>query len=184
MIAANDTLDAGQLKVLSMAFGPWTTNDPKIQRTVVRTNASSGALRKRFTASYPPPATVAQTKTAITGGFEFAINVVNSSNVAGYNVYSSLTNNSNIAKRIKFVPQPRVNATLQTEKIQDITALNPFYWVAATNGAGKESIRVPIAGVAAPTPAPTNSAPAVGSSGAGSAGGRGGKVPGGRFVRE
>lgn len=174
----NETLDEGQQKVLSMAFGPWTTNDPKIQRTVVRTNASSGALRKRFTASYPPPATVAQTKTAITGGFEFAINVVNSSNVAGYNVYSSTTNNSNIATRIKFVPQPKVNATLQTEKIQDITALNPFYWVAAVNGAGKESIRVPIAGAPAPTPPPTGSAPAVGSSGSGASGGRGGKVPG------
>lgn len=180
----SDEKDANQQTFQQQAFGPWTMNDPKIQRTIVRTNATSGALRKRFTASYPPPATVAQTKTAITGGFEFAINIVNSSNVAGYNVYSSLTNNSNIAKRIKYVPQPRINAKLQTEKIQDITALNPFYWVAAVNGAGKESVRVPMTGAAAPIPAPTNSAPAVGSSGAGSSGGRGGGAPSGRVNRD
>lgn len=158
----------------TMAFGPWSDNDPKIQRTIVRTNAKAGSLRNRFQATYPPAPTVAQTKTAITGGFEFAINVVPSPSIAGYNIYSSTTNNAAVAKLIRFLPQPKVTAQLQSIKFQDITAATPFYWVASTNSAGRESSRTPIAGSVAPMPAPTGSAPAGGGSGSAGTGGRGG----------
>lgn len=155
------------------AFGPWSTNDPKIQRTIVRTNASSGLVQKKFQATYPPAPTISETRTALAAGagFEFAINVVGGKNVSGYNVYSSTTNNANIAKMIKFVPQPPIVSATQSLKIQDITAASPFYWVATVNGAGKESARVPIAGNPAPTPPPTAPLPPGGSSGSGSGGG-------------
>lgn len=155
------------------AFGPWTTNDPKIQRTIVRTNASSGLNQKKFQATFPPAPTISQTRTALAGaaGFEFAINVVGGRNIAGYNIYSSTTNNGNIAKLIKFQPQPPIVSQTQSLKIQDTTAASPFYWVASVNGAGQESARVPISGNPAPTPAPTLPLPSGGSSGSGSGGG-------------
>ena len=155
------------------AFGPWSINDIKTQRVIVRTRASSGITQKKFSATYPPAPTIAETRTAITGGFEFAINVVGGRNVAGYNIYSSTTNNSNIAKLIQYQPQPPIVSPLQTLKIQDTTAASPFYWVASVNQAGKESVRMPMAGTAAPVPPPTSPLPPGGSSGSGSGGGGG-----------
>src|SRR5438132_12793000 len=110
-----------------MAFGPWSSNDPHIQRLVVRTNASGGITKKKFQGTYPPPPTIAITRTAITNGFEFSINVVTGGNVAGYNVYSSTTNNGNVAKLLRFVSQPTTIAPNQSIKVQDITAASPFY---------------------------------------------------------
>jgi hypothetical protein len=154
-------------------FGPWTGNDPKIQRSIVRTRASSGITQRKFQAVYPPAPTIFQTRTAITGGWEFAINLVAGGAVAGYNVYSSTTNNGNVATLIRYVPQPVVTRANLTVKVQDITAANPFYWVASVNNSGKESTRVPVAGVAAPQPSPTKPIPTGGGSGSGSGGGRG-----------
>ena len=157
------------------AFGPWTTNDPKIQRTIVRTRASSGITQRRFQATYPPAPTIAQTRTALAGaaGFEFAINVVGGKNVAGYNIYSSVINNPNVAKLIQYKSQPPIVSTsqLQTLKIQDTTAATPFYWVSSVNKAGQESARIPITGNPAPTPPPTAPLPPGGASGGGSGGG-------------
>lgn len=159
------------------AFGPWTTNDPKVQRTIVRTNASSGFTKKKFQATYPPAPTIAETRTALAGGagFEFAINIVTSGHVSGYNVYSSTTNNPNVATLLKFLPQPPIvsQQVQRSIKFQDVTAASPFYWVASVNDAGRESSRLPIAGTAAPTPPPTGGSPS-GGSGSGSGGGGGG----------
>jgi hypothetical protein len=154
-------------------LGPWTSNDPKIQRSIVRTRASSGITARRFQAVYPPAPTIFETKTPITGGFEFAINLVAGGTIAGYNVYSSTTNNGNVATLIRYVPQPVVTRANLTVKVQDITAANPFYWVASVNSSGKESTRVPVAGVPAPQPSPTKFIPSGGGSGNGSGGGRG-----------
>lgn len=156
------------------AFGPWSSNDPKIQRTIVRTRASSGITQRKFQATYPPPPTLVQQKTAITGGFEFTFNIVGGPNMAGYNIYSSTTNNPNIATLIQYQPQPPIVRPGQSIKIQDTTAAAPFYWVASVNASGKESSRVPMAGNPAPSPPPTQPLPSGGSSGSGSGGGRGG----------
>jgi hypothetical protein len=155
------------------AFGPWTTNDPKMQRTIVRTRASSGITQRKFQGTYPPAPTISETRTALAGaaGFEFAINIVSSKTVAGYNIYSSLTNNPNIATLIQYQPQPPIVTQVQSLKIQDTTSASPFYWVASVNTAGKESARVPIAGNPAPVPQPTSPLPSGGSSGSGSGGG-------------
>lgn len=163
-----------QSKVFNQqAFGPWSTLDPKVKRNMVRTNISSGSTRARFLGSYPPAPTIAQGKTAITGGWEFAINLVTSRNVAGYNVYSSQTNNAAIGKLIRFLPQPPIGGQLNSIKFQEATTASPFYWVASTNSAGKESTRILAAGNAAPTPNPSSPNPSGGGSGAGSGGGRG-----------
>lgn len=155
----------------TMAFGPWSSNDPKIQRTIVRTRASAGITQRKFQATYPPAPTIRETRTAITGGFEFALNVVSGKGVAGYNIYSSTTNNSAVAKLIQFVPQPSVTTSYQSIKVQDITAASPFYWAASVGGAGKESARVPIAGNASPTPNPSQPLPSGGGGGTGTGGG-------------
>ena len=162
------------------AFGPWSNLDPLTKRSVVRTNVSSGSTRNRFLGTYPPAPTIAQQKTAITGGYEFTINIVSGSNTVGYNVYSSLTNNAAVAKLIGYVPQPSVNTSLNSIKYQDITATNPYYWVASVNSVGRESARIPAAGVAAPTPPATSPAPIGGGSGSGSGGGGGKGGVGGR----
>lgn len=154
-----------------MAFGPWSDNDPKTQRSIVRTNASGGSNMRKFQGTYPPAPTIRESRTAITGGFEFAINVVSAKRVAGYNVYSSTTNNAAVAKLIRFVSQPSVTAPYQSITVQDITAASPFYWVATVNSAGKESARVPIAGAVAPTPNPSKPLPSGAGGGTGSAGG-------------
>jgi hypothetical protein len=155
------------------AFGPWTSGDPRIQRTIVRTNASGGITQRRFSGTYPPAPTISETRTALPGatGFEFAINVVASKNIAGYNIYSSATNNPNIAKLIYFRAQPPIVSALQSIKIQDVTSASPFYWSASVNRVGQESARVPIAGNPAPIPPPTAPIPPGGSSGSGSGGG-------------
>lgn len=160
---------------LQQTFGPWTTNDPKIQRTIVRTRASSGSIRKRFISTYPPAPTVAKGKTAITGGYEIKVNIVNGSTVAGYNVYSSTINNPVVANLIRHLPQPKVNYPFQNITVQDITSTNPFYWVSSVNGAGQESVRVPFSGNPSPQPAANQSLPTGGSSGSGASGG-GGKI--------
>lgn len=154
-----------------MAFGPWSTNDPKIQRTIVRTRASAGSTQRKFQATYPPSPTIRKTRTAITGGFEFAINVVSGKGVAGYNIYSSTTNNAAVANLIRFVPQPSVVAAYQSVTVQDITAASPFYWASSVSGAGKESARIPIAGTASPTPNPSQPLPSGSGGGTGTGGG-------------
>ena len=165
------------------AFGPWVTNDPKIQKMTVRTNVANGIAQRKFRSTYPPAPTLAKTLTATSSGFEFAINVVGSNNVSGYNVYSSLTNNSNIAKLIRYVAQPPPVSALQSLTVQDVTAATPYYWISSVNSSGTESARVPVAGTAAPTPPPTTALPSGGSSGSGSAGGAaGGRGSGGRLL--
>ncbi len=155
------------------AFGPWSTLDPQIKRNMVRTNVSGGSTRNRFTGTYPPAPTIAQGKTAITGGFEFTINVVNGRNVAGYNVYSSPTNNPAIGTLVRFLPQPQVNTSVNTIKFQEITVASPFYWIASVNTAGSESARILAAGNPSPRPNPTQPNPAGGGSGFGQSGGGG-----------
>jgi hypothetical protein len=164
------------------AFGPWTTGDPKIQRTIVRTNATGGVTQKKFAATAPAPPTITETRTALAGGagFEFAINAVTGKTIAGYNVYSSTINNAAVAKLIRFVSQPPITVPLQSIKVQDITSASPFYWVSTVNGVGQESARVPIAGNPAPIPPPTAPNPSGGSSGSGSGGGA---VGGGGRIR-
>lgn len=160
------------------AFGPWVSNDNRIQQQIARTQTSAGSAQRRFQATYPPAPTVAEKATAITGGFEFTINLVSSPNVTGYNIYSSPTNNPNIATLIQYQQQPPLTSLSKSLKIQDITAATPFYWVATVNNAGKESARIPMTGVAAPMPPPTSPIPPGGSSGGGSSGGggRGGRL--------
>lgn len=156
-----------------MAFGPWSSNDQKIKRGVVRTNVSSGSNMRRFKGTYPPAPTIVEAKTAITGGFEIQFNVVDGIRIAGYNIYSSLTNNSAIAARIRFISQPASVSTTDTLTFQDITAADPFYWVASINAVGKESNRIPAAGAPAPMPSPIHPEPIGGGSGLGSSGGGG-----------
>jgi len=167
-----DTETQPQTKLFNQqAFGPWSTLDPKVKSHMVRTNISSGSNRSKFQGTYPPAPTIAQSKTAITGGFEFTINVVAARSVAGYNVYTSTVNNPAIAKLLKPVAQPQTNLTSNTIKIQDITAGSPIYWVASVNSAGKESARIPVAGSPAPSSI-RNQSPG-GGSGFGSGGGTG-----------
>lgn len=169
-----DTETQPQTKLFNQqAFGPWSSLDPIVKRNMVRTNISGGSTRNRFTGSYPPAPTIAQGKTAITGGFEFTINLVTSRNVSGYNVYSSTVNNPAVAKLIRYLPQPPVSSRLNSIKFQETTAVSSFYWVASTNSAGKESTRILAAGNAAPIPNPTSPSPSGGGSGFGSGGGRG-----------
>jgi hypothetical protein len=165
------------------AFGPWSMNDIRTQRTIVRTNATSGITQRRFTATAPAPPTIAETRTALAGGagFEFAFNAVTGSTVSGYNVYSSTTNNSAVAKLIHFLPQPPITVPLQSIKFQDVTSASPFYWVSTVNSVGQESARVPIAGNAAPIPSPTQPTTSGGASGSGAGGGAVGG--GGRYPR-
>ena len=154
------------------AFGPWSSLDPLVKRNMVRTNVSSGSTRNKFQGTYPPAPTIAEKKTAITGGWEFAINL-SGGNVVGYNVYSSLTNNAAIGKLISFLPQPRITGGIHTIKFQETIATSPYYWVASVNAVGRESARIPVAGVAAPMPHPQQPVPTGGGSGSGSGGGRG-----------
>jgi hypothetical protein len=163
-------------------FGPWTSNDPKVQQLIVRTQPSSGTVQRRFAATYPPAPTISQGLTVITNGFEFSFNVVGKGGISGYNIYSSTVNNPAVAKLLQFQAQPPIVAPLQTVKIQDITAASPFYWIASVNAAGRESARVSVAG----NPAPVNTAvslPPGAASGSGSGGGRGGGIYGGRPPR-
>jgi hypothetical protein len=162
------------------AFGPWSSLDPKTKQLVVRTNVSSGSTRNNFKGTSPPAPTVNEPKTAITGGFEFAINVVTGGRIAGYHVYRSPVNNPAVAKLISFLSQPKIIYPYQSIKFQDITTANPFYFVGSVNTAGQESARVPVVGNPAPVPPVTAPLPSGGASGAGSGGGRGNGNPVGR----
>lgn len=153
-------------------FGPWTAHDPKVQQQIVRTQPSAGSAQRVFSATYPPAPTIKQGKTAITGGYEFTVNVVNSGNISGYNIYSSAINNPNVATLIRHQPQPPYVTALQSIKIQDITSANPFYWVASVNAAGKESTRILVSGNASPVNV-NQPLPSGGGSGSGAGGGAG-----------
>lgn len=156
-----------------MAFGPWSTLDPRIKRGVVRTNASSGSNMRRFRGTYPPAPTIVQSKTAITGGWQFTFNVVDGLRIAGYNIYSSLVNNPNVASRVRFMSQPASVSSTDTLTFQETNSASPFYWVASINSAQRESARIPASGVASPVPSPTKPEPVGGGSGLGSGGGGG-----------
>jgi len=158
------------------AFGPWTTGDIQVTRTNTKTNAQSGVVQKKFQATYPPAPTISEPKTAITGGYEFSINVVNSKRVAGYNIYGSVTNNAAVSTLIQYQAQPPNTTQVQTLKIQDTTAANPYYWIAAVNQVGVESARIPAAGN--PAPKPTQAAAPGGASGTGAGGGAAGRKGG------
>ena len=162
------------------AFGPWSSLDPKHKQLVVRANISGGSTRNNFVGTSPPAPTVNEPKTAITGGYEFAINVVTAGRVAGYNIYSSPVNNPAVAKLISFQAQPRIIYPYQSVKYQDITTANPFYFVGSVNSAGQESARIPVVGSPSPVPPTTAPLPSGGGSGAGSGGGRG-RGPVGRY---
>jgi len=167
-----DTNQAGVM-FNRIAFGPWSSLDPRIKRGVVRTNSSSGSNMRRFQGTYPPAPTIVQSKTAITGGWQFTFNVVDGIRISGYNIYSSLTNNPNIAKRVRFMSQPSSVDTTATLIFQEITSASPFYWIASINSAQKESARIPASGVASPVQNPTKPEPVGGGSGLGSGGGGG-----------
>lgn len=153
-------------------FGPWTTHDPKVQQQIVRTQPSAGSAQRVFSATFPPAPTIKQGKTAVTGGYEFTVNVVNAHNIEGYNIYSSLTNNPNVATLVRHQSQPPYVTAMQSFKIQDITSANPYYWVASVNAAGKESPRVSITGNASPVNV-NQPLPSGGGSGFGAGGGAG-----------
>jgi hypothetical protein len=155
-------------------FGPWTSNDPKVQEQIVRTRPSSGFTQRRFTSTYPPAPTINSKKTAISNGFAFTFNIVSGS-VAGYNIYKSIINNPNVATLLDFKAQPPIVQALQSIRIQDIDSGSPFYWVASVNAAGKESARIPVTGNS-PAPSPAQPLPTGGGSGSGTGGGGGGGV--------
>jgi len=167
------TFQKPQRSFEEMAFGPWTGYDNRVHRTIVRTNASSGSNMRRFQGTYPPAPTIVQSKTAITGGWQFIFNVVDGIRISGYNIYSSLTNNPNIATRVRFMSQPSSVDTTATLTFQEVNSASPFYWVAAINSANKESNRIPASGVASPVQSPTKPEPVGGGSGLGSGGGGG-----------
>ena len=152
-----------------MAFGPFSTLDPLLKRTIVRSNITSGSTRARYAGSYPQAPTVSQSKTAITGGYQFAIYVVNSPVVVGYNIYAANVNNAAVGSLIASIPQPKTMLAKQSVRYQDITTDNPFYFISSTNSAGQESARIPMAG----NPAPVSS----GGSGSGAGGGTGAASP-------
>jgi len=155
-------------------FGPWTSYDPKVQQQVVRTRPSSGSTQRRFASTAPPNPLVSQHRTAIAGGWQFAIQV-SSGNTVGYNVYTGTVNNSAVASLLDYKAQPPIVQPTQTLQFQYLTTASPFYWIASVNAAGQESARVAVGG-GSPTANPSKPLPVGGGSGIGSGGGRGGGV--------
>jgi hypothetical protein len=90
----------------------------------------------------PPPPTIAQPVTAISGGWQFQWNVLSGlieDQISGYWIYKSTTDTTPLPplNRIAFIQQPASNVGVLT--YQDIDATTEYFWVSAVDTAGLES---------------------------------------------
>ena len=128
--------------------------------TALRIAQSGGRFGgRKFRGLTPGPIRTSQVTTALVGGgWEFKWYVIGG-NVAGYNIYRSTINNSNVADRVGWSAQPQTATRFSQLTWQETTSDSPYYWVSAVNASGKEGPRVPMNAVNAPPqaqPATTN----------------------------
>lgn len=127
--------------------------------TALRIAQSGGRFGgRKFRGLTPGPIRTSQVTTATSAGWQFKWYAIGGS-VAGYNIYRSTINNSNVADRVGWVAQPQTATRFSQLTWQETTAATPYYWVSAVNASGKEGPRVPMNAVNAPPqaqPATTN----------------------------